>query len=104
MEKISIEHPYGRDLDADADYLRDLAVRANTPIRLTWVLTTGERVVLEHPLDRIELVALTGLLGRAKWQRGDDEVQLNQGVHLGLAPRRDVPLAQIAWIHLQVGE
>jgi hypothetical protein len=99
MEKISIDNPYGRDLDADAAYLRNLATQVDTPIWLTWVLTTGERVVLEHPLDRIELAAVAGLLERAKYNSGEITVQLYQGVS-----RRDVPLAEVAWIHLEVGE
>lgn len=103
MEKISIEHPYGRNLDPDARALRD-EYAPDVPIRLTWVLTTGEKVSSDQPLDAIERGALVVLLERAKHHSGDVEVQLHQGAHVGRSPRRYVPLSEVAWIHLEVGE
>lgn len=101
MQKTSIEHPYDRNLNAEASWLRN--VPRDTPIRLTWVLTDGEQVVLEDPLDRVERVTLELLLDRAEHRHGGVQVQLYQGAHLPEAPRRFVPLSEIAWIHLEVG-
>lgn len=102
MEKLSIQGPYGRDLEPEAGYLRRL--RPGIPIRMTWVLTNDEKVVGEDPLDPIERGALIALLERAAYHDGRVEVQIRQGAHRGRVPRRDVPLAEVAWIHLEVGE